>query len=199
MQNINVAKFLFEIGTLRKIARSHRQTLLTDDLSDNIASHSYRVAVIGMFLATIVNADTGKVVMMCLTHDWPETRSNDHNWVHKKNVRTDVMGIITQQFDLYEMPSIKAIIDEYEERKTHESIIAKDSDTIDQLLLLKEYELIGNKEATRWLQGKTNQRPYAWIDRMKLDSAKQLGKIIYDISPSDWWNGLYTSDNLSFS
>jgi putative hydrolase of HD superfamily len=157
------------------------------------------VAVIGMFLATIEKADTGKVVMMCLTHDWPETRSNDHNWVHKKNVRTDVMGIITQQFDLYEMPSIKAIIDEYEERKTHESIIAKDSDTIDQLLLLKEYELIGNKEATRWLQGKTNQRPYAWIDRMKLDSAKQLGKIIYDISPSDWWNGLYTSDNLSFS
>lgn len=30
-----LAGFFYEIGTLRKIARSHRQGLLTDDLSDN--------------------------------------------------------------------------------------------------------------------------------------------------------------------
>ena len=46
-----IVNFLFEIGTLRKIPRAHQQVLLTQDLSDNIASHSYRVAMIAWFLA----------------------------------------------------------------------------------------------------------------------------------------------------
>lgn len=61
--------FFFEVGTLRKVARAHRQTLLTDDLSDNIASHSFRVGIIGWQLAKIERADCYKVVMMCLLHD----------------------------------------------------------------------------------------------------------------------------------
>jgi len=47
------ARFFLEVGSLRKLARSHRQTLLTDDLSDNIASHSYRVVVIAYMLAQL--------------------------------------------------------------------------------------------------------------------------------------------------
>ena len=61
---VSIADFLFEIGTMRKIARSHRQTLLTDDLSDNIASHSFRVTVIGYLIAVGEKLDPFKVVMM---------------------------------------------------------------------------------------------------------------------------------------
>lgn len=41
-----IANFLYELGTMRKLMRAHRQVLLTDDMSDSIASHSYRVAMI---------------------------------------------------------------------------------------------------------------------------------------------------------
>ena len=74
-----LAHFLYEIGTLRKIARAHRQTLLTDDLSDNISSHSYRVTIIGWMLAETEKADINKVIKMCLLHDLAESRSNDQN------------------------------------------------------------------------------------------------------------------------
>jgi putative hydrolase of HD superfamily len=46
------------------------------------------------------------------------------------------------------------LLKEYYERKTLESKIAKDADLLDQLLLLKEYEFQGSKEAERWLKGK---------------------------------------------
>ena len=77
-----IVQFLYEMGTMRKLPRIHRQTFLTDDMSDNIATHSYRVAIIGWFLAKMEGADPYKVVMMCLAHDMPEVRSNDHNWIH---------------------------------------------------------------------------------------------------------------------
>jgi len=64
-----LVSFFFEMGTLRKIARSHRQTLLTDDLSDNIASHSFRSTIIGYFLAKEIGVDSDKVMKMCLIHD----------------------------------------------------------------------------------------------------------------------------------
>ena len=186
-----LANFMFEISTLRKTARSHRQTLLTDDLSDNIASHSFQVTAFGIFLAEIEGAKIDRVVCMCESHDWSETRSQDHNWVHKKYVTTNVDAIIADQFLLHQSPYMKGIIEEYEERKTLESIIAKDADTLGQLLLLKEYEHQGNKEAVLWLEGKTTKKPSAWVDRLKLESAKELGRAIYDVTPSDWWKDSY--------
>jgi len=65
-QIIDVTKFFYEIGTLRKIARTHRQTLLTDDLSDNIASHTFRVCIIGMILAQLEKADISKTERIIL-------------------------------------------------------------------------------------------------------------------------------------
>ena len=60
-----LADFLFEIGTMRKILRAHRQTLLTDDMTDNIATHSFRVTMIGWLLAKKEGVDPYKVMMMC--------------------------------------------------------------------------------------------------------------------------------------
>lgn len=51
--NNRIADFLYEIGSMRKLMRMHRQTLLSDDSSDTIASHSYRVAMIGWLLAKL--------------------------------------------------------------------------------------------------------------------------------------------------
>ena len=149
-----LTSFFFEIGTLRKIARSHRQTLLTDDLSDNIASHSFRVAIIGYFLAKEAGADADKVIKMCLLHDIEESRAADQNWIHKKYIKVFEDEIRKEQLE--KIPNSKELLNlskEYDEKKSLEAKIAKDADLLDQVLLLREYEWMGNKEAKRWLDG----------------------------------------------
>lgn len=188
-----VARFLYEVGTMRKIIRMHRQVLLTDDLSDNIAAHSFRVAVIGYVLAKMEGVDTAKVTLMCLTHDMGEARSGDHNWIHRRYVTEAADEIAEGQVGTLPFPDFADIDREYRERQSKESLVAKDADVLDQILLLREYVWQGNQEAQRWLSGKNPPRPYAYLDYLKTESGKTLGKAIYDECPSDWWNNLYTN------
>jgi len=192
-----IADFLFEIGTMRKLARMHRQTFLTDDMSDNIASHSYRVAFIGWVLAKHEGVDPYKTTMMCLLHDLGEARSNDHNWVHKRYVTIHEDEIIDEQLGSLPFDDFYLLAQEYKERKTKESIIAKDADTLDQILLLREYEWKGNKEASIWLHGngKGSKKTKVQLKKLKLDYSKKLGEAIYKQDPSNWWNNLWTSKN----
>lgn len=190
-----IINFLYEIGTMRKLARMHRQVFLTDDMTDSIASHSYRVAVISWFLAKEEGADPYKTVMMGLLHDMSEVRSNDHNWIHKKYVKVYEDEINKDQLGTLPYPDLKEIIDEYDKRESKEAILAKEADTLDQILLLREYEWSGNKEASIWLNGKGKSTGNEQLKKLKTDISKKLGEKIYEISPSDWWNDLWTSNN----
>ncbi len=189
------ADFLFEMGTMRKVIRMHRQMLLTDDMSDNIATHSYRVALIGWVLAKMEGANPYKTVMMCLLHDVGEVRSNDHNWVNKRYVKTVDDEIVEEQLGTLPIPELRELALEYEQRESKEAICAKNADGLDQVLLLREYAWQGNKEAEVWLKGKGADRGNAQLKRLTLDSAKKLGEAIYTRNPSDWWNELWTSVN----
>lgn len=186
-----IARFLFEVGTMRKTIRMHRQVLLTDDMSDNIATHSFRVAIIGYFLAMMEVVDPRVVIMMCLLHDTGESRTNDHNWVHRRYVSEDSTQVMNEQ--LGNFPGLLALAREYHKRKSKEAIVAKDADVLDQILLLREYAWQGNKEAEIWLGGKTEKRPYAYLDYVTTESAKILGKALYDEDPSSWWAALTTN------
>lgn len=188
-----IAQFLFEVGTMRKVARMHRQTLLTDDMSDNIATHSFRVAVVGHFLAKLEGVDPAKVMLMCLLHDMGESRSNDHNWIHKRYVAVAEEEILEEQLGTLPFADFAEVTREYERRESKEAIVAKDADILDQLLLLREYDWQGNREANIWLEGKSRKRPYAYLDRLKTESAREVGMAIYHEDPSSWWRDLYTS------
>jgi len=190
-----IANFLYEIGTMRKLMRVHRQVLLTDDMSDSIASHSYRVAMISWFLAKEEKADLYKTVIMSLLHDIGEARTNDHNWVHKRYIKIFEDEIIEQQLGTLPYQDLKDLITEYQERKTKEAILAKEADLLDQVLLLKEYDWAGNKEAHVWLHGKGKDKGNAQLKKLKTDIGKRLGAAIYKVSPSDWWNNLWTPEN----
>ena len=175
----SIINFLYEVGTLRKIPRSHMQTLLTSDLSDNISSHSFRVCVIGLMLANLEKANVSKVLTMCLFHDITESRSGDQNWVHKKYVKVFDDEIISDQ--LKNLPNSKeflTIIQEYQNRKTPEAIITKDADLLDQILLLQEYIRSGNQEAKNWK---------SHINLLVTKSAIALGQQIIHTVPSTWW------------
>lgn len=180
---------------MRKLMRMHRQVLLTDDLSDSIASHSYRVAVIGWFLAKSEKADLYKTVMMCLLHDMAEVRTGDHNWVHKKYIKVFDKEINDEQLGTLPFGDLKDLVDEYEGRKTAEAILAKDADLLDQVLLLREYEWQGNQEARIWLRGKSGRKENEQVMRLKSKTAKKLGIAIMKEDPSSWWNNIWTPEN----
>jgi len=189
-----IADFLFEIGTMRKLLRSHRQLFLTDDLSDNIASHSYRVTMIGWFLAKAEKVDPYTVVMMCLLHDIEEVRTMDHNYLHKRYVKSFPEDVDKEQLGTLPYPDLRKTITEFRERVTKESIVAKDADLIDQIVLLREYEWQGNQEARIWLRGKGNEKQNGQLSRIKTKSGRKLGEIILKRGPSDWWSFLFTPE-----
>ena len=185
-----LAYFFFEIGNLRKIPRAHQQTLLFQDLSDNIASHSFRTTFIGYFLAKELNADADKVMKMCLLHDIEETRSGDQNWIHKRYIKSFEDQIRKEQLGEFDAAKeLLSISNEYDERKTLESKIAKDADLLDEIFLLREYEWQGSKEASEWLaHGKDNEQE----SLLFTDLAKEIAKEAKTQKPSDWWQNLWT-------
>ncbi len=197
MENANerLADFLFEVGTLRRINRSHRQNLLVNDDTDNIASHSFRVTWIGWHLAKLEGADPHKVTMMCLLHDLGEARSNDMNWIHKRYVTVHDDEITEEQLGTLPFPELKELVQEYSARQSLEAKVAKDSDNLDQILLLKEYEWQGNQEAARWLRGDEAKDGRHRLDRLYTKAGRALGEAIYAREPSKWWEDLWTNKN----
>lgn len=184
-----IVQFLFEMGTMRKLPRMHRQVLLTDDVSDTIATHSYRVTLIGWFLAKMEGVDPYKVLMMCLSHDMSEVRTGDHNWVHKRYIKVFEDEVRTDQLGSLPFEELNNISEEYHERKSPEAIVAKDADLLDQILLLREYIWQGNKEAEAWLKRGNIE------DTFKTKSAKELVKKMLSEDPSSWQRELQTSIN----
>jgi putative hydrolase of HD superfamily len=140
-------------------------------------------------------ANIEKVVLMCLTHDFSEARSNDHNWVHKRYVAIDEPMIRKEQLGGLPTTLFARYADEYARRTTLEARVAKEADLLDQILLLREYSWQGNKEATAWLYGKGKQKGNEQLKKLTLKSSQKLGKAIYERSPSQWWEGLWTSRN----
>jgi len=190
-----ITNFLFEVGTMRRLPRIHRQTLLVDDVTDTIASHSYRVALIGWHLAKMEGVDPYKVVMMCLLHDVGEARTGDHNWVHKRYIKIFDEEVMKEQLGDLPHKEIFDFAKEYHERKSKESIVAKHADILDQVLLLREYEWQGNKEAPDWLQGRPKDGIEHKLKSVTLPSARKLGEEMMKTAPSQWWAKLSTSKN----
>lgn len=182
-----LAGFLYELGSLRKVVRAHRQSLLTDDLSDNIASHSFRVTAIAYFLAKAEKADVEKTLTMALFHDMEETRSGDKNWVHKRYVKVFEKEIRDDQLDgLMGGNDLGRVCEEYDERESLEAKLAKDADLLDQILLINEYVWRGNREAEEWREGDSHKK-LLWSK-----TAINLAIEIHKTKPSDWWRKLAT-------
>ncbi|MEI6478761.1 MAG: HD domain-containing protein [bacterium] len=189
-----ITDFLFEVGTMRKLLRMHRQVLFTEDTTDSIATHSYRVSLIAWMLAKLEGVDPYKVVMMALLHDLGEIRSGDHNWIHKRYVKIFEDEINEEQLGDLPFEDLYGFAKEYEKRESKESIVAKDADIIDQILLLREYEWQGNKEARTWLEGKRGPESKI-VNRLVLESSKKLAEKINKRDPSKWWENLSTGKN----
>lgn len=179
LMNNRLAKFLFEVGMLKKARRTGYQFLGSG--GESVADHSFRTAVIGYCLASQeAEADRDRVVLMCLFHDLPEARTGDHNYVNKRYVQVDETLVIHHQLeDLFCGADILELLEEFAGGQTLEARLAKDADQLDLILELKEQLDVGNPNARDWLT-------YA-VQRLSTPGAADLAREILETESSAWW------------
>ncbi len=175
----DIANFLFEVGMLKKTPRTGFQFLGSG--SESVAEHILRTVFIGYTLSKMeTDVDEFRVLKICLVHDLPEARTGDLNYMYKKYVTVDEEKAIKELTEtLFFGEDIKAAIDEFNERKTKESLVAHDADQLSLILQLKECGDLGNKYSQEWIRFATM--------RLYTETAKKLAACILKTDSSEWW------------
>jgi 5'-deoxynucleotidase YfbR-like HD superfamily hydrolase len=172
--------FLYEVGTLRHVARTWKQFGGLD--MSNVAEHSFRVAWISLVLATRENADVGRCLEIALIHDLPEARTGDVNYMHRiHTVRNEDSALADALEDTAAKARLWDAWHEWSKRETLEARIVYDADNLDCDFELREQEDRGSR-----LPGKL--APTRDAVRMKLytDSARQMFDDVKNSDPHDW-------------
>lgn len=174
-----IVNFLYEVGVLSKTPRSFYSLLGHGNQS--VAEHTNRVLFIGFSLAKMEkDIDISRLIQMCLFHDLAEARTSDLNYVHQKYVLADEHRAIHDLTKTLPFGNdILLLLQEHKEKKTKEAILAKDADTIEFILSLKEQVDLGSKRAKTWI-------PSA-VKRLKTENAKLLTKKILLTKSDEWW------------
>lgn len=174
-----IADFLFEVGMLKKTPRSGFQFLGSG--CESVAEHILRTLYIGYVLCKMdPEADERKVLRLCLMHDLPEARTGDLNYVNKKYVNVDEKKAVRELAEpLFFGAEIEESIDEFNERKTKEALLARDADQLSLILQLKECGDLGNRYSREWIR-------FAVL-RLATENARKLAEEILDTDSSHWW------------
>ncbi|MGA9111239.1 MAG: HD domain-containing protein [Smithella sp.] len=175
----SLANFLFEVGMLSRTPRSGYQFLGSG--KESVAEHVLRTVFVGYTLCKMDDSlDEFRVLKMCFLHDLPEARTGDMNYVNKKYVHVDEEKAVSELTEsLFFGDDIKAAIDEFNRKKTKESLIARDADQIALILQLKECGDLGNKYSEEWID-------FA-LQRLNTENGKKLAERIIKTDSSQWW------------
>lgn len=170
--------FLYEVGLLAKTPRSGFHFLGSG--TQSVAEHLCRTAYVGYVLASMAEASVEKTVLMCLFHDVTEVRTSDLNYVHQRYIRADEQKALRallsgQPFE----ETVRGVLDEYHDRASKESLLAKDADIIEWLLSLREQADLGNARAHEW-SGHA-------LKRLKTEEGKRVAEQILKISSDHWY------------
>ena len=174
-----IADFLFEVGMLKRTPRTGLQFLGSG--SDSVAEHILRATYIAFALGRLVpQADRNRLLLLCLLHDLPESRTGDLNYENKKYVQADEKRAMRDLARTVPFGGeMEALLEEFNARRTLEARLANDCDQLELLLLLKEEKDRGNPQADEWI-------PFT-LRRLKEPIAQQLARAILATHASDWW------------
>jgi putative hydrolase of HD superfamily len=174
-----IANFLFEVGMLNKTPRTGFRFLGSG--KESVAEHILRTLFIGYSLCKLdPAADELKVLRMCLVHDLPEARTGDQNYMYKKYVTVDEEKAVRELTE--HLPfggEIRAVLEEFNEKKTREALLAHDADQLGLILQLKEYGDLGNQYSQEWLN-------FA-VRRLCTDQGRKLADTILQTDWTQWW------------
>jgi putative hydrolase of HD superfamily len=175
----DIANFLYEVGMLQKTPRTGFQFLGSG--RESVAEHTLRTIFIGYVLARLdPSVDELKLLRMCLFHDLPEARTGDMNYVNKKYVTVDEAKAIRELTETLSFGGdIAAALEDFNARKTPESLLAHDADQLALILQLKEYGDLGNKYSQEWIR-------FA-LKRLGTDVGRRVAEAILQTDSSHWW------------
>ncbi len=174
-----IARFIFELGMLKKTPRTGYQFLGRG--AESVAAHSYRTAMIAYILAKLHGGvDVWRTVALALIHDVAETRTGDHNYVYRRYVSCDEERVTADQTDgLPFGPELAEFKDEFEELRTEEAKLARDADQLDLIFELREHQDLGNPYAPKWID--------AAKKRLLTPQAKALADKAQECDWTEWW------------
>ena len=182
----NIAKFLYEMGQLKRVKRSGWWIAGVKD-PETVAEHSFRTAVITYLLARLEGVDPGKAVLMALFHDMQEARTNDaHRIVRRyadwKNV--DKKAIKEQCIRLPDemAKQMVTLFEEFEEDVSLEARVVRDADLLECIVQACEYQALGYHDVIDWI--------FNAQAALKTESAKKIAAECIKTEPKEWWQGL---------
>lgn len=181
MKGLNdfLADFIFETGILSSFKRSGLDFLGSG--SQNIASHSFRTAIIGYVLASSSGADVSKTVLLCLFHDIPETRTGDINYFQRKYVKKDEKKAVKDICrGLESLSDIETFVTEFNDGTSQEALLARDADCLELIFTLKEELDKGNSQALNWINSA--------LKRIATKEGRKIAEAAIDRKYYDWWH-----------
>lgn len=116
---------------------------------------------------------------MGLFHDLAEARTGDANFVHKIYVKQDEKRAYREQLEAVPGGNeVVGLLDEFNECKTKEAMVAKDADRLDQILLQREYLQDKPHDFKLWHENIAKD--------LQTESAKELAGKIKERNPIQW-------------
>ena len=173
-----LADFINEAGMLRKTPRTGYQFLGSG--KENVAEHSFRVALIGYVLATMAGADPMRTLFLCLVHDFHEARTGDFNYVnylYNSSKPRQAMHDACKGTGLE--GELMAAWDEQDREQTLEARLAHDADQLDLIFNLVQEEALGNAYASKWLASAS--------ERLITEEGRALARTASVTDPTRWW------------
>lgn len=175
-----IVDFLFEAGTLRHTPRSGYIFLGTG--SEDVAQHSFRVAVMSFVLAKMAGADPYRAAILGLFHDMHEARTSDLNYMNQRYVQKDERRAQLDAVDGTGLEEdVMGAYEEFEARETPEARLAKDADQLDLLFNLKVELDKGNQFAQDWID--------AALGRLQTPQAQAVAEQMLKTDHNRWWFG----------
>lgn len=175
----NIAALLFEANILKNIPRTGFHFLGAG--KESVAEHSFCATFIAYVMAMMEpEADSLRLISMCLVHDLPEARIGDQNYVQKKYVTVDEKKAVADA--TRHLPfgnNLTELIDEFNNQDTKEAQLAHDADQLSFILNLKSIADVGHKSPDQWLPVIQN--------RLKTDIGKRLADEILSTTWDAWW------------
>ena len=178
-----IAEFLFETMLLKRVQRTGYQFLGSGN--ESVAEHTFGVMCIAWTLARMApEADEGRLLALCLVHDFPEARMGDLNAVQKKYVTANEKRAEAHMARGLDFGSdLRALLDEFNAGETLEAQLAHDADQLAFLLDLKSLSDMGYAGPDRWADHVKA--------RLQTADGKKLSESIMSTEWDAWWMKLF--------
>ena len=179
----NVLNFISEAGLLKRVRRSGWSVLGIKD-AESVADHSFRCAVISYVLARMEKVAPYKALLMALFNDVQEARITDLHKMAQRYINAKIAEDNAFSEQISPLPGnikseLLAILREYKDQNTNESIIARDADILECLIQAKEYYEHGYSQTVKFMRKAPGF--------LKTKSARKLWQLAKKTDLNEWW------------